>query len=222
LDWPIERGRQRVIRGPALPREELANSLSHGLGLLAAVAATPILVVGAVRDGGASAVVGSSVFAASMIVLYLTSTWYHAAPLGRLKDRLQRLDHAAIYLLIAGSYTPFTLGVLGGAWGWTLFGLVWGSAVIGVLAKLIAGVRYPRVSTVMYLVMGWLVLIAIGPLVAAMPPRGLWWLVAGGLLYTAGVAFFAARSMRYGHLAWHLFVLGGSVCHFFAVLWYAV
>jgi hemolysin III len=211
-----------VIRGPALPREELANSLSHGLGLLAAVAATPILVVGAVRDGGASAVVGSSVFAASMIVLYLTSTWYHAAPLGRLKDRLQRLDHAAIYLLIAGSYTPFTLGVLGGAWGWTLFGLVWGSAVIGVLAKLIAGVRYPRVSTVMYLVLGWLVLIAIGPLVAAMPPRGLWWLVAGGLLYTAGVAFFAARSMRYGHLAWHLFVLGGSVCHFFAVLWYAV
>jgi hemolysin III len=211
-----------VIRGPALPREEVANSLSHGLGLLAAVAATPILVVGAVRDGGASAVVGSSVFAASMIVLYLTSTWYHAAPLGRLKDRLQRLDHAAIYLLIAGSYTPFTLGVLGGAWGWTLFGLVWGTAVIGVLAKLIVGVRYPRVSTAMYLVMGWLVLIAIGPLVAAMPPRGLWWLVAGGLLYTAGVAFFAARTMRYGHLAWHLFVLGGSVCHFFAVLWYAV
>jgi hemolysin III len=204
------------------PREELANSVSHALGLLAAMAATPILVVGAVRVGGASAIVGSSVFGASMIMLYLTSTWYHAAPLGPLKDRLQRLDHAAIYLLIAGSYTPFTLGVLGGAWGWTLFGLVWGSAVIGVLAKLIVGVRYPRVSTAMYLVMGWLVLIAIGPLVAAMPPRGLWWLVAGGLLYTAGVAFFAARTMRYGHLAWHLFVLGGSVCHFFAVLWYAV
>jgi hemolysin III len=204
------------------PREELANSVSHALGLLAAMAATPILVVGAVRAGGASAIVGSSVFGASMIMLYLTSTWYHAAPLGPLKDRLQRLDHAAIYLLIAGSYTPFTLGVLGGAWGWTLFGLVWGSAVIGVLAKLIVGVRYPRVSTAMYLVMGWLVLIAIGPLVAAMPPRGLSWLVAGGLLYTAGVAFFAARTMRYGHLAWHLFVLGGSVCHFFAVLWYAV
>jgi len=211
-----------VIRSPMSPREELANSLSHGLGLLAAMAATPILVVGAVRDGGASAVVGNSVFGASMIVLYLTSTWYHAAPLGRLKDRLRRLDHTAIYLLIAGSYTPFTLGVLGGPWGWTLFGLVWGSAVIGVLAKLIVGVRYPRVSTAMYLVMGWLVLIAIGPLVAAMPPRGLSWLVAGGLLYTAGVAFFAARTMRYGHLAWHLFVLGGSVCHFFAVLWYAV
>jgi hemolysin III len=205
-----------------LPREELANSLSHGVGLLAAMAATPILVVGAARDGGASAIVGSSVFGASMIVLYLTSTWYHAAPLGRLKDRLRRLDHAAIYVLIAGSYTPFTLGVLAGAWGWTLFGLAWGTAVIGVLAKLIVGVRYPRVSTAMYLVMGWLVVIAIGPLVAAMPPRGLGWLVAGGLLYTAGVAFFAARTMRYGHLAWHLFVLGGSVCHFIAVLWYAV
>jgi len=205
----------------ASDREEVANSLSHGLGLLAAIAAAPVLIVGAVQRGGAADVVGSSVFAATMVVLYLTSTWYHAAPVGKLKDRLQRLDHAAIYLLIAGTYTPFTLGVLGGAWGWTLFGLVWGAAAIGVCIKLLAGVRYIRVSTAMYLIMGWLVLIAIGPLVRAMPSRGLWWLVAGGTLYTAGVGFFAARRMPYGHLVWHLFVLGGSTCHFFAVLWYA-
>jgi hemolysin III len=205
----------------ASEREEVANSLSHGLGLLAAIVATPILVVGAVSRGGAADVVGSSVFAATMVVLYLTSTWYHATPEGPLKDRLRRLDHAAIYLLIAGTYTPFTLGVLGGAWGWTLFGLVWGAATIGVCVKLLAGVRYMRVSTAMYLLMGWLVLIAIGPLVRAMPTHGLWWLLAGGGLYTAGVGFFAARRMPYGHLVWHLFVLGGSTCHFFAVLWYA-
>jgi len=202
-------------------REELANALSHGVGLMAAVAAVPVLVVGAVRNGGPADIVGSSIFGATMVLLYLTSTWYHSVPVGRVKDRLRKLDHAAIYLLIAGTYTPFTLGVLGGPWGWTLFGLVWGAAAIGVSTKLIAGIRYPRVSTAMYLMMGWLVLIAIGPLVRNMAPHGLGWLVGGGLLYTVGVAFFAAREVRYGHLAWHLFVLAGSSCHFFAVLWYA-
>ena len=203
------------------PSEELANSLSHAVGLLGAIAATPILVVGAVKNGGAADIVGSSVFGATLVMLYFTSTWYHAVRAGRLKDLLQRLDHAAIYLLIAGSYTPFTLGVLGGAWGWTLFGLVWGAAVVGVCTKLIAGIRFPRVSTVMYLVMGWLILVAIGPLVRAIPPHGIGLLVLGGVLYTAGVGFFAARRMPYGHFVWHLFVLGGSTAHFFAVLWYA-
>ncbi len=209
------------VRGWALSPEETANSLSHAVGLVGAIAATPILVLGAVSRGGAADVVGSSVFGATMVLLYLTSTCYHAAPVGGVKDRLQRLDHAAIYLLIAGTYTPFTLGVLGGAWGWTLFGLVWGVAAIGVATKLVAGIRYPRVSTAMYLAMGWLVLIAIRPLVLAMPSEGLVWLVAGGAFYTVGVAFFGARRIRYGHLAWHLFVLAGSTCHFFAVLWYA-
>jgi len=201
--------------------EELANSLSHAVGLLGAIAATPILIVGAVKNGGAADIVGSSVFGATLVLLYFTSTWYHAAGIGRLKDLLQRLDHAAIYLLIAGSYTPFTLGVLGGAWGWTLFGLVWSAAVVGVSTKLIAGIRFPRVSTVMYLVMGWLILVAIGPLMRAIPPLGIGLLVLGGVLYTAGVGFFAARRMPYGHFVWHLFVLGGSTAHFFAVLWYA-
>jgi len=203
------------------PHEDLANTLSHALGLLAAIAATPILIVGAATRSGPADVVGSSVFGAAMIGLYLASTWFHAAPAGRLKDRLQRIDHAAIYVLIAGTYTPFTLGILGGTWGWTLFGLVWGAAAVGVSVKLISGVRYPRVSTATYLVMGWLVLLVIRPLLRVMPAHGIWWLVAGGACYTMGVAFYVARRMPYGHLVWHLFVLAGSTCHFFAVLWYA-
>jgi len=204
------------------PREELANALSHGIGLLCAVAATPVLIVAAASRGGAANVVGSSVFGATLVLLYLTSTLYHSTPDGPRKLRLRKFDHAAIYLLIAGSYTPFTLGVLGGPWGWTLFGIVWGAAAIGVREKLVEGVRYPRLSTAMYVVMGWLVLIAIRPLLLNMPSHGIRWLVAGGVSYTAGVAFFAARRMPYSHLVWHLFVLTGSVCHFFAVLWYAI
>jgi hemolysin III len=203
------------------PREELANSLSHGFGFMCAVAATPVLIIGASSRGTADDIVGSSVFGATMVLLYLASTWYHAVPVSPLKDRLQKLDHAAIYLLIAGTYTPFTLGVLGGAWGWTLFGLVWGAAAVGVCVKLIAGVRYPRLSTAMYVIMGWLVLIAIRPLTVSMPPAGVLWLVAGGISYSAGVVFYAARRLPYSHFVWHLFVLAGSTCHFFAVLWYA-
>ena len=157
----------------ATPGERLANSLSHGVGFLAAVAATPILIVGAVNRGGTADVVGSSIFGATMVLLYLASTSYHAVPAGRFKDCLHRIDHAAIYLLIAGTYTPFTLGVLSGAWGWTLFGIVWGAAAIGVCDKLIVGIRHPKLSTALYLIMGWTVLIAIRPLVLSMPPRGL-------------------------------------------------
>jgi hemolysin III len=205
----------------ARPGEELANSLSHGVGFMLAVAATPILVIGAVNRGSAADVVGSSVFGATMVLLYLVSTWYHAAPVNRGKDRLQRLDHAAIYLLIAGTYTPFTLGVLGGAWGWTLFGIVWGAAAVGVCVKLTAGIRYPRLSTAVYVIMGWLVLIAIRPLLLNMQPQGIRWLVAGGVSYSAGVVFYAARRLPYSHFIWHLFVLAGSTFHFFAVLWYS-
>ena len=152
---------------------------------MCAVAATPILIIGAVSRGSAADVVGSSVFGATMVLLYLASTWHHAAPGGHLKHRLQRFDHSAIYLLIAGTYTPFALGVLGGAWGWTLFGLVWGAAAVGVGDKVIAGVRHPRLSTAVYVIMGWLVLIAIRPLLLNMPPHGIRWLVAGGLSYSA-------------------------------------
>jgi hemolysin III len=212
-----------LIQGaPQSQREEVANAVSHGIGLLGALAATPILVVAAVRNGGPADIVASSVFGASMILLYLASTWLHATPAGPVKDRLQIFDHSAIYLLIAGTYTPFTLGVLAGAWGWTLFGIVWGAAVIGIGTKLKAGTGYPRLSTAMYVVMGWLVVIAIRPVMANMPVGGLLWLVAGGLFYTAGAGFYLAKRLPYSHLIWHLFVLAGSVCHFFAVLWYAV
>ena len=184
------------------------------------MAAIPILIVAA-SGHGAAAVVGATLFASTMAVLYLTSTLYHAWPAGVGKRRLQVLDHGAIYLLIAGTYTPFTLGVLRGAWGWTLFGLIWGLAVMGVGLKALGGVRYRVFSLALYLGMGWLGLIAIKPLWQLLPTAGAVWLVAGGIAYTLGVPFYTARRLRYSHCVWHLFVLAGSACHFFAVLWYA-
>jgi hemolysin III len=202
--------------------EELANALSHGVGLLAAIVAGPVLLYSVARDGSAANVIGASVFAATMILLYLASVLYHAVPAGRAKRVLVRLDHSAIYLFIAGSYTPFTLGVLHGAWGWTLFGLVWAIAVMGVLLKVFDRLRHSWLSTGLYLAMGWLAVIAIVPLTERMAATGLALLVAGGLAYTAGVAFFATDSrLKFGHFVWHLFVVAGSACHFFAVLWYA-
>jgi hemolysin III len=201
--------------------EEIANSVSHGLGLLATLAAFPILVLAASRRGDATAVVGASVFATSMVLLYLTSTLFHALPECRSKRVFQILDHSAIYVLIAGTYTPFTLGVLRGAWGWTLFGLVWGLAVLGTVLKSVGGVRYTTLSTWVYLAMGWLVLIAAKTVWTLVPGWGLFWLVAGGVAYTAGTVFFMAERIRYFHFVWHLFVVAGTACHFIAVLRYA-
>jgi hemolysin III len=203
--------------------EEIANSVSHGVGLLAALAAAPVLVVSAAQRGDAAQIVGASVFAATIVLLYLASTIYHALPRNRAKRVFQFLDHGAVYFLIAGSYTPFTLGVLRGAWGWTLFGLVWGLALAGVVLKAVARVRHPVLSTALYLVMGWLALVAVEPLWLHLPAWGLFWLVAGGIAYTVGVVFFALdERLRYGHFIWHLFVLAGTTCHFIAVLRYAV
>jgi hemolysin III len=144
-------------------------------------------------------------------------------PANRAKRVFQVIDHSAIYLLIAGTYTPFTIGILRGTWGWILFGLVWISAILGVVVKAVGGIRFPRLSTALYAAMGWVALIAIRPLWARMPAPGWVWLLAGGVAYTAGVAFYAAdRRMRYGHFLWHLFVLAGTACHFFAVLWYSI
>jgi hemolysin III len=202
--------------------EEIANSVSHGVGFLAALVATPFLVQGAARRGGAVAIVGASVFAGTVLVLYLASTLYHALPANKAKRVFRVLDHSAIFLLIAGTYTPFTLGVLRGVWGWVLFGIVWVLAVLGITVKSIGGIRYPRVSTVLYVGMGWLGLIAIRPLWIHVPPAGWLWLIAGGVAYTGGIAFYAADRVRYGHFVWHMFVLLGTACHFCAVLWYAV
>ena len=202
--------------------EEIANAVSHGLGLLLAVAALPILVFNAAQQGQAANVVGASLFAGTAIVLYLISTLYHALPAGRAKLMLNRLDHAAIYLFIAGSYMPFLLGVLRGPWGWALLSAVTAAAVVGVGAKLLNRLQHPLWSTGLYVGMGWMALVAAVPLVERMSPAGLGWLVAGGLSYTAGaVVFLLDSKLRYAHFVWHLFVLGGSTCHFFAVLWHA-
>lgn len=202
--------------------EEVANTLSHGLGFLLAVASLPILVWQAKRLGSAVDIVAASVFAATMMLLYGVSALYHALPRGAAKAWFQRFDHAAIYLFIAGSYTPFTLGVLKGAWGWSLFGVVWGAAAFGVTVKLLNRLRHPWVSTVLYVAMGWVAVVAAGPLMERLPTAGLVWLVAGGLSYTLGaVVFLLDNRIRYAHAVWHLFVLGGSVCHFFAALGYA-
>jgi len=201
--------------------EEIANSVSHGLGLLASLAAFPVLVIVAHQRGDVTGIVGASVFATTMVLLYLTSTLFHALPGCRAKRVFQILDHSAIYLLIAGTYTPFTLGVLRGAWGWTLFGLVWGLAVVGTVLKALGGVRYTTVSTWVYLAMGWLILIAADTAWALVPKWGLFWLLAGGIAYTAGAVFFMVERIRYFHFVWHLFVVAGTACHFIAVLWYA-
>jgi hemolysin III len=202
--------------------EEIANSVSHGIGLLAAIGAVPVVILAAVRHGGPADIAGASVFAATLVLLYLTSALYHALPKNRAKRVFRVLDHGAIFLLIAGTYTPFTLGVLRGAWGWTLFGLVWGLAVVGILLKAIAGLRYPKLSVFLYLGMGWLVVIAARPVCQHMSPAGLFWLFAGGMAYTSGVPFFAAdQRLRFGHFIWHLFVIAGTACHVVAVVLYA-
>jgi hemolysin III len=201
--------------------EEIANSVSHGVALLAAIAAAPFLIAAA-SDLRAVNVVGASVFAATMLLLYSASTVYHALPAGRAKRVFLRLDHGAIYLFIAGSYTPFALGALGGPWGWTLFGLVWSLAAVGIALKAFDRLSHPWWSTGLYLAMGWLVVIAAVPLVERVPLPGVALLAAGGLAYTAGVVFFVLDSrLRYAHAVWHGFVVAGTGCHFFAVLNYA-
>jgi hemolysin III len=210
-----------MIERPQSPGEEIANSVSHGVALLSAIVAVPFLFA-AVRHLGIANVVGAGVFAATMVLLYLSSTLYHALPASRAKRIFQKLDHGAIYFFIAGSYTPFALGVLAGPWGWTLFGLVWSLAVLGATLKAFDLLSHPWLSTGLYLIMGWLVLIAAVPLVERVPLSGVALLVAGGLAYTAGVMFFVLDSrLRYAHAVWHGFVVAGTACHFFAVLNYA-
>ncbi len=206
--------------------EELANSLTHGLGLALSITGLAVLVTLAALRGSAWHVVSCAVYGSSMVILYGASTMYHSIPAtvagGRAKQILRVADHSAIYLLIAGSYTPFTLVSLRGAWGWTLFGLVWGLALAGIVFKMFFTGRFAVVSTLIYLAMGWLVLIAWKPVFAAVPAGGIAWLGASGLAYTAGVVFFAMERLRFSHAVWHAFVLAGSVCHYCAVFFYVL
>ena len=202
--------------------EEIANSVSHAVALLAAIVAVPFLFAPA-RNLSAAGFVGTLIFAATMVLLYFASTIYHALPHGRAKRAFLKLDYGAIYLFIAGSYTPFALGTLGGLWGWSLFVLVWLLAAIGVFLKAFDRLAHPWLSTGLYLAMGWLVFFAAVPLFSHMPLPSMSWLIAGGLAYTVGVVFFVLDSRyRYSHAVWHGFVAAGTGCHTFAVLNLAV
>ena len=201
--------------------EEIANSISHGLGLLLALAMVPVLVLSAMRIGRVSFIVGASVFGGTLVLLYLASTLYHSLTHERAKHFFRLFDHSAIFLLIAGTYTPFALGVLRGPWGWTLLTIVWVLAVVGITTKAVVGTRHSWISMTLYLLMGWLAVVAVKPILLHVPLPGILLILTGGIAYTGGLAFFAAPRLRYGHFIWHLFVVAGTTCHFFAVLWYA-
>ncbi|MBT8040904.1 MAG: hemolysin III family protein [Xanthomonadales bacterium] len=214
-----ERERQERIQTRG---EEIANAASHGFGLLAAVIAAPFMIASAAERGTLADVVGVSIFAATIMFMYATSTIYHAVPHPSGKKLLRLLDHNAIYLLIAGTYTPIVLGVLYGAWGWTLFGLVWGLALAGIVLKTVSGQRFHTLTIGIYVAMGWIVVIAVKPLFAAMAPAGIAWLVAGGVAYTGGIWFYRHKEMPFSHFIWHLFVLAGTFCHVVAIMGYGI
>ncbi|PYL28575.1 MAG: hemolysin D [Verrucomicrobia bacterium] len=208
----------------ALPRrtqsagEEVANSISHGIGLVGALIGTPVLLLAAVHHGSISFLIGTIVFTMTMLLVYLGSTVYHAWPQTHVKSFLQLVDHSAIFLLIAGTYTPFALGPLRDAGGLTMLGIVWTLAVFGVVMKATRGtLRHRKLAMTLYLGTGWLAVIFIRPLALAIPLSALLWLIAGGIAYTVGTLFFANERLRYAHFVWHLFVLAGTSCHFAAV-----
>lgn len=200
--------------------EEIANSITHGAGFIASLVALPVLAVSAAGRGPLQ-MFGKVTFGAALVLLYGASTLYHALPPCRAKQVVRTLDHSAIYILIAGTYTPFAVGALRGPWGWWLLAVIWSLALFGIVAKATVGFRFPRLSTVVYLLMGWLILVAIRPLLASVALPGVAWLLAGGVAYTGGVLFYVRDRIRYNHMVWHLFVAAGSVCHFIAVLLYA-
>ncbi len=202
--------------------EEIANSITHGIGIVLAVAGLGVLTAFAGKLGNAWHVVGCSIYAATMILLFTASTLYHAIPMPRAKSVLQVLDHSAIYLLIAGTYTPFTLVNLQGPWGWTLFGVVWGMALIGILLEVLPGRRRTGISLALYVIMGWCVIAAGRTLLATVAPGGLILLILGGITYTAGIGFYAWHRLPYHHAIWHGFVLVGAMLHFLAILFYVI
>lgn len=202
--------------------EEIAHSVTHGLGVVASIVGLCVLVVFAALHGGPTEIVAAAVFGSTLILLYTASTLYHSIPLPQTKSVLRVIDHASIYLLIAGTYTPFTLITLAGPWGWSLFATVWSLAAVGVAFKVFYTGRFEALSLIIYLAMGWCGVVAARPMLDTLPVPGLWLLLAGGLAYTGGVAFYAMKRLRYHHAIWHLFVLAGSVLHYFAVLLYVI
>jgi hemolysin III len=198
--------------------EEIANSITHGIGVGLSIAALVILVVFAARISDVWKVVSFSIYGATMIALFMASTLYHAFPQPKVKKFFHILDHSSIFLLIAGTYTPITIGTMRGGWGWTLFGIIWGLTLVGICLKIFAMSKLKWVSTIVYLAMGWLIIIAIKPLMSVVSKTVLMWMVIGGLCYSLGVIFYIARKLPYHHAIWHLFVLGGAISHFFGML----
>ncbi|MDX8341136.1 hemolysin III family protein [Draconibacterium sp. IB214405] len=199
--------------------EEIFNSITHGIGTLLSIAALVLLVVFAAIKGNAWHVVSFSIFGSSLVLLYLSSTLYHSFTREKLKNLFVRFDHAAIFLLIAGTYTPFVLTTIRGALGWTLFGIVWGLAIFGMVIRSIYLTRFRKLMVGIYLAMGWMFLMAIGPIVKNLPASSIAFLFIGGACYSIGVIFYAWRNLKYGHGIWHLFVLAGSIMHFFSVFY---
>jgi len=206
---------------PQTSGEEIANSISHGLVFLLIIVGLPVLIIYSINNKDVYDIIGASIFGLSLILLYSASTTYHILPAGSLKNTFQKLDHSAIFILIAGTYTPFALGVLRGSWGWSLFGLVWAIAITGIILELSGRLKHGKISNFLYLGMGWSVVLVIKPLITNMSGQGLFWLALGGLFYSGGVYFYARDRKKYFHFIWHLFVAAGSLCHYFAVLFYA-
>lgn len=213
---------------PCADHEEIANTLTHGFGIVLAIVGTLVLLHAAQAGAASGAVVACAVYATTMIVLYFASTLYHAAGIQHVRGiapprpRLRAFDHIAIFLLIAGTYTPYVLLALRGAWGWSLFAIVWSLAAIGTLFELTSLRRFRGAMVTLYIGMGWVGLVAIKPLTAALAPSGLWLLFGGGAAYTLGVVFYKMKSLRYHHAIWHLFVLAGSVLHYFSILFFVL
>jgi hemolysin III len=208
----------RRISTPRLSDEELASSLTHGIGLTLSIAGFAVLLSLAIMRGSVWHIVSCAIYGSTLMCLYTASTLYHGIRSRRLKRILKVCDHSAIYLLIAGTYTPFLLVNLRGGWGWSLFAVVWGLAMAGILFKVWFVEHFSVLSTAVYLLMGWLALVAIKPMLLLVPPSGLLWLLAGGVMYTVGVVFYACKNVPYNHAIWHGFVLAGSTCHYLAVL----
>jgi len=203
-------------------REEVANGVTAGVGLLLSVVGLVLLIVASSIHGNVWHITSSTIYGVTLVFSYGATTLYHVFRSERVKHLFKILDHASIYLLIAGSYTPFTLVSLKGSLGWTLFGLVWGFTIVGIIFKIFFVGRFEKLSLITYLAMGWLIVIAAKPLLNILPRGGVWWLTAGGLLYTAGVVFYVVEKIPYNHAIWHLFVLGGSACHYLAVMFYVI
>lgn len=204
------------------PKEEKLNIISHGIGLLLSLPALVLLVVFSSLKGDVWHIVSFSIYGTSLVILYLASTLFHSSKKQHIRNKLNVFDHASIYLLIAGTYTPFLLVILRGPWGWTLFGIIWGMALTGIILKLFYTGRYNVVSAIAYIIMGWVIIIALKPLINNLETAGLWWLLAGGISYSVGVIFYLNKKIKYNHAIFHLFVLAGSICHFISVFWYVL